>query len=55
MSVEEQRQKEEEEKKETAKHLALVAEAVFLLWVLGALFHYYQQMGFGAYIMDLIR
>ena len=52
MSVEEQRQKGAED---TAKPLALVAEAVFLLWVLGALFHYYQQMGFGAYIMDLIR
>ena len=52
MSVEEQRQKEAEE---TEKPLAVVAEAVFLLWVLGALFHYYQQMGFGAFIMDLIR
>ena len=52
MSVEEQRQKEAEE---TAKPLAVVAEAVFLLWVLGALFHYYQQMGFGAFIMDLVR
>jgi len=52
MSVEEQGQKEAEE---TAKPLGVVAEAVFLLWVLGALFHYYQQMGFGAFIMDLIR
>jgi len=51
MSVEEQRQKEAED---TAEPLALVAEAVFLLWVLGALFHYYQQMGFGAFIMDHI-
>jgi hypothetical protein len=45
--------KGKKESAEVKKPLVAVAEAVFGLWVLGALYHYYHQMGFGAFIMDL--